>query len=262
MSMTASTESYAKNKKVMKICDKPVDHDGVDKVMQKNEKMTNFNDSSLQSDKVTHEEWNDAVILNGETTPDTDNDDQTNEPERKSNDIDSNETTMRNDETMDFDANFCGDSIVDDNESIDAKRTTENDDLMTENDARSDEDDTKRIEEEFEDENELTTETITILSESADKKPEIETARGLTEEQKKIDEKSIAIAMIIEQQQGMSDLRDIAGEIEEETEFTTETATSLSESTETTMEITTTKSLNEKEKKINEKTMETAMVIA
>ena len=136
------------------------------------------------------------------------------------------------------------------------------DDLMTKNNARSDKDDTKRIEEEFEDENELTTETITILSESADKKPEIETARGLTEKQKKIDEKSIAIATIIEQRQDMNDLRGIAGETKEETEFTTETATSLSESTEMTMEIMTTKSLNEKEKKIDEKTMETAMVIA
>ena len=56
----------------MKICDKPVDHDGVDKVMQKNKKMTDFDNSSLQSDKLMHEESNDAVISNGETIYNTD----------------------------------------------------------------------------------------------------------------------------------------------------------------------------------------------
>jgi len=58
---------------------------------------------------------------------------------------------------------------------------------------------------------------MTILSESADKKPEIETEKGLTEKQKKIDEKLIEIVMVIEQQQDMSDLRGIAEKIKEET---------------------------------------------
>ena len=144
---------------------------------------------------------------------------------------------------MVLEVDFCRDGIVDDDELIDAKRMTDNDDLMTKNNARSNKDDTKGIEEEFEEENELTTKTITILSESTDKKPEIETAKGLTEKEKKIDEKSIEIAMVIEQQQDMSNLRGIAEEIKKETEFTTKTATSLSKSTEgdMTMEITTTK---------------------
>jgi len=120
----------------------------------------------------------------------------------------------------------------------------------------------KWIKEEFGEENELTTEMINILSESTDKKPEIETAKGLTEKEKKIDEKLIEIVMTIEWQQDMSDLRGITEETEEETEFMTETATSLSKSTEMTMEMMTTKSLNKKDEKINEKTMETAMFIA
>ncbi len=169
---------------------------------------------------------------------------------------------LQNDETMVLEADFCRDGIVDNDESIDAKRTTDNNDLTTENDARSNKDDTKGIKEEFKEENELTIKMITILSKSTDKKPEIETEKGLTEKQKKINEKLIERVMVIEQQQDMSDLRGIAEEIKEETEFTTKTATSSSKSTEMTMEITTTKSSNEKEKKINEKTMEIAMVIA
>ncbi len=225
---------------------------------------------------------------------------------------------MCNDETMVLEADFSRDDIVDDDESIDAKRTTENDDLTTENDASSDKEDTRGINEEIDeetkltsktktvssestektmeiattkklneiddlktknnagsDENEMkgndeeikeedeqTTETMTNLNKSADKKPEIKTVQALTEKQKKINEKLIERAMVIAQRQDMNDLRGVAGEIKEETEFTTETETSLSESTEMTMEITTTKSLNEKEKKVNEKTMETAMVIA
>jgi len=94
MSMTASTESYAKNKNLMKICNEAVDHDGVNKVMQENKKTTNFDDSFLQSDKVTHEEWNDALIFNGETVLDTNNNEQTDKPEQKSNDSDSNETML------------------------------------------------------------------------------------------------------------------------------------------------------------------------
>jgi len=108
----------------MKICDEAVDHDGVNKVMQENEKTTNFDDSFLQSDKVMHEEWNDTVILNGETTPDTDHNDQMNKPEQKSNNIDSNETTMCNDKMMVLEADFCRDDIVDDDESIDTKEQT------------------------------------------------------------------------------------------------------------------------------------------
>jgi len=59
----------------------------------------------------------------------------------------------------------------------------------------------------------------------------------------------------------MSDLRGITEETKQETEFMTETAASLSELTEMTMETTTTKSLNKKEKKINEKLIEIVMVL-
>jgi len=106
MRVKASTESYAENKNLMKICDEAVDHDGVDKMMQENKKMTNFDHSFLQSDKVMHEEWNDAVILNGEMVLDTNNDEQTDEPERKSNDSDSDETMLQNNETMVLEADF------------------------------------------------------------------------------------------------------------------------------------------------------------
>jgi len=199
----ASTESYAENKKETKISDEAVVDKEVNKMMKQNEKTTDSNDSFLQPEGLMDEESNDAVVSNGETVLNTDNDEQTDEPEQKSNDSDFDEMTLQNDETMVLEADFCRDGIVDDDESIDAKTTSENDGLTTENDAGSDEDDTKGIEEEFEEENELTTETITILSESTDRKPEIETAKSLTEKQKKIDEKSMERAMVIAQQQSL-----------------------------------------------------------
>jgi len=133
----------------------------------------------------------------------TDNDEQTYEPEWKSNDSDSNETTLQNSETMVLEADFCRDGIVEDDESIDAKPMSNNNDLMTKNDARSDKDDTEGIEEEFKEENELTTKMTTILSKSTDRKLEIETAKGLTEKQMKINEKSMEIAMVIAQQHSL-----------------------------------------------------------
>jgi len=60
----------------------------------------------------------------------------------------------------------------------------------------------------------------------------------------------------------MSNFRGIAKETRKETEFMTKTVTSSSESTEMTMEMMTMKSLNEKEKKIDEKSIEMAMVLA
>jgi len=166
MSMMASTGSYAENKNLMKICDEPVDHDGVNKVMQKNKKTTNFDDSFLQSDKVMHEESNDTVISNGETISDTDNNDQTSGPDWKSKAIDSDETTMHNNEMMVFEAVFCGDCIEDSHESIDAKRTTENNDIMTKNNDRSDKSYLQGITEEIDAETEFATELNTSLSAS------------------------------------------------------------------------------------------------
>jgi len=104
---------------------------------------------------------------------------------------------------MVLEVDFCGDGIFDYNESIDAETTNNNDDLTTINDARSNKDDTKGIKEEFDEENELTTETMTILSKSTDKKTEIETAKSLTEKQKKINKKLMEIAMVIVQQQSL-----------------------------------------------------------
>jgi len=201
MGVTASTESYAESKNSMKIYDKPVDHDGVDKVMQKNEKTTDFDDSFLQSDREKHEESNDAVIFNGEMLSDTDNDDQMNKQDWKSNSIDSDETTMCNDEMMVFDADFCRDGIVDNKESIDAKRMTKNDDLMTENNDRNNESDLQGIAEEIDAETEFATKTNTSLITSTEETMENATTKSLNKKDKKMDEKTMVIGMAIAQQQ-------------------------------------------------------------
>jgi len=108
---------------------------------------------------------------------------------------------MRNDETMVFDADFCRDGIVDSKESIDAKRTTKNDDLMTDNDDRNDISDLRGIAEEIKEETEFMTETTTSFSESTTKTMEIATTKSLNEKDKKMDEKTMVIGMAIAQQQ-------------------------------------------------------------
>jgi len=69
-------------------------------------------------------------------------------PDQKSNGIDSDKKSMYNDEMMVFDATFCNDGSVDNKELIEAKRMTKND-LMTENDNRSNMSDLRGITEEI-----------------------------------------------------------------------------------------------------------------
>jgi len=97
---------------------------------------------------MDEESKNNAVIFKGDMVLDTNNDNQTDQTEQKSNDIDSNKTMKQNDETMVLEVDFCGDGIVHHDKLIDPKTTIDNDGLKTKSNA-SDKNDMKGNNEEI-----------------------------------------------------------------------------------------------------------------